>query len=137
MQRMDGASTQLPVNTCIPPPATITPWPRPTRTGVLWGVSGSLVLFMFIYAAVGTFVTTAMFGRVLTTLFYRCARDRSSVCVSVCVCLSICVCLCLSVSSWLGSKIAAASGGGLETGAVDEGCMESGVADRERELYRE
>ncbi|GIL60240.1 hypothetical protein Vafri_14876, partial [Volvox africanus] len=39
--------------------------------GVLWGVSGSLVLFMFIYAAVGTFVTTAMFGRVLTSLFYR------------------------------------------------------------------
>ncbi|GLC38395.1 hypothetical protein PLESTB_001582400 [Pleodorina starrii] len=39
--------------------------------GVLWGVSGSLVLFMFVYAAVGTFVTTAMFGRVMTTLFYR------------------------------------------------------------------
>ncbi|EFJ43625.1 hypothetical protein VOLCADRAFT_96169 [Volvox carteri f. nagariensis] len=39
--------------------------------GVLWGVSGSLVLFMFMYATVGTFVTTAMFGRVLTTLFYR------------------------------------------------------------------
>ncbi|GFR44756.1 hypothetical protein Agub_g6087, partial [Astrephomene gubernaculifera] len=39
--------------------------------GVLWGVSGQLVLFMFVYAGVGTFVTTAMFGRVLTSLYYR------------------------------------------------------------------
>ncbi|PNW87764.1 hypothetical protein CHLRE_01g001350v5 [Chlamydomonas reinhardtii] len=39
--------------------------------GVLWGVSGSLVVFMFMYAGVGTFVTTAMFGRVLTSLYYR------------------------------------------------------------------
>lgn len=39
--------------------------------GVLWGVSGHLVLFMLVYAAVGTFVTTAMFGRVLSSLYYR------------------------------------------------------------------
>lgn len=39
---------------------------------MLWGVSGHLVLFMLVYAAVGTFVTTAMFGRVLSSLYYRC-----------------------------------------------------------------
>lgn len=39
--------------------------------GVLWSVSGQLVVFMFVYAGVGTLVTTSVFGRVLMRLFYN------------------------------------------------------------------
>ncbi|KAF5833658.1 ABC transporter transmembrane region 2-domain-containing protein, partial [Dunaliella salina] len=38
--------------------------------GVLWSVSGQLVVFLFVYAGVGTLVTTSVFGKVLMRLFY-------------------------------------------------------------------
>ena len=44
---------------------------QPLTSGVLWSVSGQLVVFMFIYAGVGTLVTTSVFGKVLMRLFYN------------------------------------------------------------------
>lgn len=41
------------------------------HAGVLWTVSGKLVLFMFVYALFGTFVTTALFGKALMRLYYQ------------------------------------------------------------------
>uniref|UniRef100_A0A7S3VHC6 ABC transmembrane type-1 domain-containing protein n=1 Tax=Dunaliella tertiolecta TaxID=3047 RepID=A0A7S3VHC6_DUNTE len=38
--------------------------------GVLWSVSGQLVVFLFVYAGVGTLVTTSVFGKVLMRLYY-------------------------------------------------------------------
>ena len=39
--------------------------------GVLWTISPNLVLFMFLYTAVGTFCTTTVFGKRLMQLDYR------------------------------------------------------------------
>ncbi len=41
-----------------------------THAGVLWSVSGQLVIFLFLYAGVGTLVTTSVFGKVLMRLYY-------------------------------------------------------------------
>eukprot|EP00798_Chlamydomonas_sp_ICE-L_P018047 gene18047-24465_t len=41
------------------------------RICVLWSVSSNLVVFMIVYALVGTVVTTAVFGKVLTKLYYK------------------------------------------------------------------
>lgn len=38
--------------------------------GVLWTVAPSLVLFLFVYAAVGTWLTTSVFGKRLMQLQY-------------------------------------------------------------------
>ncbi|KAG1676622.1 hypothetical protein FOA52_008751 [Chlamydomonas sp. UWO 241] len=39
--------------------------------GVLWSVSPTLVYFLFGYAIFGTFTTTAVFGKVLTVLYFQ------------------------------------------------------------------
>ncbi|KAG1670562.1 hypothetical protein FOA52_012134 [Chlamydomonas sp. UWO 241] len=39
--------------------------------GVLWSVSPTLVYFLFGYAIFGTFATTAVFGKVLTVLYFQ------------------------------------------------------------------
>lgn len=38
--------------------------------GVLWTVAPSLVLFLFVYAVVGTWLTTSVFGKRLMQLQY-------------------------------------------------------------------
>lgn len=52
---------------CLPPPCGVRAC---VRAGVLWSVSGQLVVLLFVYAGVGTAVTTYVFGRVMTDLYY-------------------------------------------------------------------
>ena len=40
------------------------------RAGVLWSVAPNLVLFLFAYTAIGTWLTTSVFGRQLMQLTY-------------------------------------------------------------------
>ena len=40
------------------------------RTGLLWSVTPKLVWFLFVYAGVGTYVTTSAFGKRLMQLHF-------------------------------------------------------------------
>jgi putative ATP-binding cassette transporter len=45
--------------------------PTHSCAGVLWSLSPTLVYFLFLYATIGTIATTAVFGRVLTSYYFR------------------------------------------------------------------
>ena len=78
--------------------------------GVLWTISPRLVLFLFLYTIVGTWLTTSAFGKRLMQLEFRVlqkagdlrfsllrtrensgARPLACVCVRACVCARACV----------------------------------------------
>lgn len=47
-----------------------------TCAGVLWSVAPNLVLFLFAYTAIGTWITTSAFGRRLMHLTYTVLRQE-------------------------------------------------------------
>ena len=78
----EWAANGVPLSCMLATSMTCARWPYKLRSmcsqlmrivahaGVLWSVSGQLVVFLFLYAGVGTVVTTSVFGKVLMRLNY-------------------------------------------------------------------